>query len=357
MTAIIQSGGERFDVLAFTPWLAMWAEQRTDALTPRRDDLIRDKLTVLRSFLECVNTHPGLVDEQDVQRWLRELAGERLAKATIYAWASRVSSFYQWALRQPALAQLIKRNPVILARPKAPQPYTSLRTKALADGELDRLLGFLAAGAAAGDALMKRDYALVLFYLLSGMRRQEIIRLRWQDIAVQDDDSIILTSLVKGGRFRTRQLAEPILWHSLLDYLLASARLEQMQDESPLWTRHDRAAPDPQDPARHQRSRAKHAGLPDQPLTSHAFDKRLKAHALAAGCGPIRIHQFRHTYARLIGELAENYTEVQDALGHRDPRTTKVYLERIQVQRDRFSAAVARRLKLPEAPPPEPQDS
>ena len=51
-----------------------------------------------------------------------------LAPATVYAKISRVSSFYEWAMESPELAQVIPRNPVKLARPKAPKAYQTEST-------------------------------------------------------------------------------------------------------------------------------------------------------------------------------------------------------------------------------------
>ena len=71
---------------------------------------------------------------------------------------------------------------MLLARPKPPKPYQSKRTKALSDADLGQLLRVVKAAADDGDVVAKRDYALLLFYILTGMRRQEIIQLQWGDL-------------------------------------------------------------------------------------------------------------------------------------------------------------------------------
>ncbi len=78
-----------------------------------------------------------------------------------------------WALEEPELARQIKANPVNLARPKAPKPYQSESTKALSDEDLAALLDAIRAKFTSNDPMVqvvtRRDYALLLFYLLSGL--------------------------------------------------------------------------------------------------------------------------------------------------------------------------------------------
>lgn len=60
----------------------------------------------------------------------------------------------------------------------------------------------------------------------------------------------------------------------------------------------------------------------------------------------IRLHQTRHTYARLVGELAGSMVETQDALGHRNAPTTRVYLQRVAVKQDKHRRGIAKRVRL-----------
>jgi site-specific recombinase XerC len=54
----------------------------------------------------------------------------------------------------------------------------------------------------------------------------------------------------------------------------------------------------------------------------------------------------RHTYARIVAEESGSLKETQEVLGHRNEVTTRVYVQRIGVRRDRFSSRVANRLEL-----------
>ena len=83
-----------------------------------------------------------------------------------------------------------------------------------------------------------------------------------------------------------------------------------------------------------------------KPLTSHVFAKNLKKYAKLAGLPHIHLHQTRHTYARIVAEDTGSITDTQDALGHKNAATTKVYVQRIAVKKDKHSTNVAARFGL-----------
>ena len=170
----------------------------------------------------------------------------------------------------------------------------------------------------------KRDYALLLLYIATGMRRQEIITLRGRDIRI--DETLTLTGRVKGGNYLGREVNDPDVKEALLDYLSASKRLHALKSDAPLWTRHD------------------YAGRPGAPLTSHAFAKNLKRYARAAGMERINLHQTRHTFARIVAEETGSITATQDALDHRNPATTRAYVQRIGIKRDLHNSRIKKRL-------------
>ncbi len=208
--------------------------------------------------------------------------------------------------------------------PKAPKASQTESVKAWTDAELQAIVEVVRRKAAAGDVVGKRDYALLLFYLVTGMRRQEVIDLRGGNLKF-DDDSTTLTGKVKGGDYVGREVRDPLLREAIRDYLASCHRMSVLKTDAPLWTRHDRA------------------GRPRAPLTSHAFVKNLKRYAREAGVGHVHLHQTRHSYARIVAEETGSITDTQDALGHRNAATTRVYVQRIAIKRDKHSAAVTAR--------------
>ena len=309
---------------AMSAAIAAWADATTDASSRRRKDLLRDKVRALADFFEFVGTGPDQVTSIDVKEWQLELEQRQLSPSTVYGMISRISSFYTWAAKDPRMAEQLPRNPVELARPKAPKSYQSESTKALDDGQVLALLAEVRARADSGSIVGKRDYALLLHYLLTGRRRAEVLGLRWGDL--KTNGVMVVTYRVKGGELDTRIVRDPTIRAAMLDYLEASGRLEGMEDDTPIWTRHDRA------------------GKPGGELSSHAFVKNLKRYAQDAGIGELHLHQLRHTFARMAGDESGSVGAVQEALGHKSQATTRVYLQRVGVKGDKFSSALAERL-------------
>jgi integrase len=266
-------------ITTFDGAILAWADATTDPTSDRRKDLLRDKVLAVIDFFLWENKPIEIVTPGDVKKWQEELERQELAPATVYAKISRVSSFYTWAMKAPEVAGRITCNPVTLARPKAPKAYQNERTKALDDDEVRALLNVVKARADSGDVIGKRDYAMLLFYLLTGMRRSEVARLRWGDVKL-NGDGLIVAFITKGGLFVNKEINEPSVRAALLDYLQASKRLDSIALNSPLWTRHDRA------------------GMPWQGVTSHGIAKAFKQYAEVAGVEGFHLHALRHTYAR-----------------------------------------------------------
>jgi len=172
----------------------MWAKSTTRE-GARLDDLLRDKSRVVQHFFAFSGRRPQDATPGDVRDWLDELRahgiptrtpagelvdGEPYSAASVYAAASRLSSFYKWLLKDDALRGLIAHNPVELARPASPRAYEG--SQALSDDELDALLGVVRTKANAGELVAMRDYALLLFFVLTGHRREEVLRLVWGNL-------------------------------------------------------------------------------------------------------------------------------------------------------------------------------
>ena len=98
-------------------------------------------------------------------------------------------------MRDPALGQAIRNNPVSLARPRAPRAYQTESSKALDDSQLRTLLGVVRGKASGGDIVARRDLAILLFFLVTGMRRSEVIGLRGGDLDLREEMLIILDGL------------------------------------------------------------------------------------------------------------------------------------------------------------------
>ena len=302
--------------------VSLWVSATTSE-GKRRTDLMRDKLRIVLSFFSYTGKLPSEVEPIDVQGWLRNLEGKGFSAGTCYQHACLLSSFYSWALRDTEIGRHVRRNPARLARPKAPKPYQTESVKALSDEEVGRLVGVVRRRARAGDVVGKRDYALLLLFLATGLRRNEAIGLRGKDVLI--GKTLLLEYRAKGGDYRSREVRELQVKEALLDYLTAAGRLHALKTDAPLWTRHDRA------------------GKPGEALTSHCFVKNLKKYAKEAGVESFHLHRTRHTFARIVSEFTGDITATQNALDHQNRSTTRVYVQRIAVKRDLYSEEVSKR--------------
>lgn len=304
-----------------------WAKARTTANSPRYPDLLRDKINALiangaeggaMGFFAYVRKAPTDATPQDVQAWQAYLAELGLSQASIYSRVSRVASFYDWLRSSGTLAGDYSQNPAKLARPQAPKAYASTRTEPLSEAQVETLLQHIQSEAAQNRISAIRDYALLLFYFSTGKRRSEIIHLKWGDFTLTHA-GVSITLRPPNRETHTLTLEDATLRAALVAYLKASARWQadthrpaERDALSPLWLRHDRAA----------------QGA--QAVTSHGFVYMLKKYGQACGLGEIHLQQTRHTVARRLGEQAEgNLRDVQNTLGHHNPTTTRLYLERL----------------------------
>ncbi len=334
--SLIQARG----TLAAAEWdtldgaITAWAKRTTDPTSPRLADLLRDKQRVVYAFFKWVGKRPHQVTPADVAAWQEELRHERdpkthrlrYAPATLYAMASRVSSFYRWAQKNAKRNGLALANPVEPVRTKAPKAYQGQSTKALTDDEVRALVMVVQEKADSGDVVGKRDYAMLLLYLVTGLRREEVAALTWGDMKLEKS-ALLLSLRVKGGDRITREVTDSDTYAALVDYLTISRRRRGLKKDSPLWTRHDQA------------------GEPGLPLTSHAFARNMKRYARQAGLEHFHLHQTRHTFARIVAEDSGSLIITQDALGHANPNTTRVYVQRIGIKRDHHSSKIVARLK------------
>ena len=310
-------------IQTLAPIVGLWADHKTDSSSPRRQDLLKYKANIVLDFFAHVQRAPGAITPLEVKAYQAHLEEQGLKPSTVYSRLSQLSSFYQWAIAQGHAAH----NPVSDARPKAPKAYQNESTQALADEDVVRLLEYVS-GKATPTAI--RDYAMLLFYFFTGKRRNEICGLTWGDVRIERG-RVLITSRVKGGDYVSYEVKHPKALAALGDYVEAAGiDLEQVETDSPVWlVLGDKAGT-----------------YTGRGVSSHGFVKNLKSYARKAGLGDIHLHQSRHTYARWVGEESGSLLEAQDALGHKNLATTKVYLQRVSIKKDKFSSRIGERLGL-----------
>lgn len=317
-----------------------WTQATTDQTLTRAKDINRDKIRAVQSFFDVAAKHPDKINSQDVLEWQRHLKDRALSERYIYASLSHLSSYFEW-LRKTELAPFLKINPVHSAMPKPPKKYNSPKAKSLTDEELTKLWLYVEKQAEDEKNLIAvRDYAIFRFFTATGMRREEVINLGTEDIRLEENQIFIHTR-VKGGNYEWRTINDEEVKTALERYLRLTKRKSTIgQKGRALWIRFDRAA---------EAAAIDHRidnPLGDEPrLSSHSFDRQIKKYAEAAGIGHFHIHQFRHTFARIVAEESGSIIEAQEALGHKDIQTTQIYINRIKFKKDKHSRSMRDRIK------------
>lgn len=317
-----------------------WTQATTDQTLTRAKDINRDKNRAVQSFFALVPKQPDKIDSTDVLEWQRHLKERNLSERYIYASLSHLSSYFEW-LRKTELGVFLKINPVRIVMPKPPKKYNSPKAKSLTDDELTKLWLYVEKQADNdNDLIAVRDYAIFRFFTATGMRREEVINLGTEDVRLEEHQILIHTR-VKGGNYEWRTINDEEVKESLERYLRLTKRKSTIGCKGrALWIRFDRAA---------EAAAIDHRidnPLSDEPrLSSHSFDRQIKKYATAAGIGHFHIHQFRHTFARIVAEESGSIIEAQEALGHKDIQTTQIYINRIKFKKDKHSRSVRDRVK------------
>lgn len=329
---------EAADVLKTS--IERWTHASTDQTLTRAKDISRDKARSVQSFFSLIEKQPDEIGSQDVLKWQRHLKERDLSERYIYASLSHLSSYFEW-LRKTELAPFLQINPVRSSMPKPPKKYNSPKAKSLTDEELTKLWLHLEREAADdGNLIAVRDYAVFRIFTATGMRREEVIGIGMEDIRLEENQILIHTR-VKGGNYEWRTISDEEVRFALERYLRLAKRKSLVgQKGRALWIRFDRAA---------QAAAIDHRiddPLGDEPrLSSHSFDRQIKKYARESGIGHFHIHQFRHTFARIVAEDTGSIIETQEALGHKDIQTTQVYVNRIKFKKDKHSKNLRNRIK------------
>lgn len=161
----------------------------------------------------------------------------------------------------------------------------------------------------------RRDRAIVLLAVLTGLRREELLRLTAGSLDL--DDGVPLYEVrTKGGKVRRRELPRPA-YDAIVEYLEADGRpLDRLDDDARIF-----------------------------PITSQTLYSNLKRYGNRAGIPDLTVHTLRHSAAKLRRQAGAGLEDVQSLLGHSSVATTARYLARMEGTRDTGWEAAAALLR------------
>lgn len=240
----------------------------------------------------AAGVHPLRARRHHVDVWVRHLSetpqpatGWPASPASIARRLSCLSKFYDYGIRD---AQLLEHSPV--ANVRRPKVSDDSSTVGLTADELDRLL-------TAAEADGPRSTALISLLVYNGLRISEALGCDIEQFTHQRGHRV-LRIVRKGGKASTEPLA-PIALHALEEYV-------GERDSGAIFLNADGDA------------RLSYS-------TSYALIRRLARRAAIAGADKISPHSLRHSFATELLGAGVPLQDVQDAMGHADPRTTRAY--------------------------------
>jgi site-specific recombinase XerD len=268
----------------------------------------------LKTFFTVVAKHPVEVSSADVFDFLAEQRGDRsvvrladresgLSARTIARRLSSVSGFYAYAIARGDAG--VTRNPVprgLSTRREGGTRKSRLAPLVRVPRTLPTILSPAEADRLVGALRTNRDRAMVAAMLFGGLRRCEVLGLRFADIQIADRRVFIIEG--KGGHHRVVPVANRF-FEALGDYL---------HDERPAGASTDRVFVVLKGPRR------------GMPLSSEGLDEVLAGARRRAGLQRATCHQLRHTCLTRLREAGMALEAVQAQAGHLSIESTRVYL-------------------------------
>jgi len=279
-----------------------------------RPNTLRAVAFDLKAFFTVVRRDPVEVTAADLFDFLADQRGDRtvvrladresgLSARTIARRLSSVSGLYAYLVARGDTP--VRVNPVprgLMTRRQGGTMRSRMAPLVRVPRTLPRVLSPEEAGRLVGALRTHRDQAVVLGMLLAGLRRCEVLGLRFADVQVADRRLVVVEG--KGGHHRVVPAANRF-FEALGAYL---------HGERPAGADTDRVFVVLKGPRR---------GLP---LSAEGLDEILDGARRRAGLEHATCHQLRHTCLTRLREAGMALEAVQAQAGHASIESTRVYL-------------------------------
>ena len=317
------------------------------------DETRRSYETAINLWLDFLTTirhpdgrpvQPWEVTSYHVEAWQSKLEIEGLAPTTINQRLAACSSFYSYVAAEKALVQGVeisafmdatgktranpfKGNSVQRAKVK---PYGKARP--LSRKETRQLIEFL--DAKKDQITGSRNYALITTYLLTGYRNREVVNLRWGDIKPNPSQpgSFVINWMGKGGK-KEREEFPARAYHAICHYLRITGRWNpggegHIEEDDYIFRRlitHGEKNLRNQSPVGDEATE-------NRPLSSKSVLNTLRTALKRAGIKDpegVRVHDLRHTYAKMFNEAVKDIQRLRGRLHHSSLNTTDIYTREV----------------------------
>jgi integrase len=151
--------------------------------------------------------------------------------------------------------------------------------------------------------------AVILTAAMTGLRRSELLGLRWRDIDWATQRIRVRNTFVRGEHSSEGK--------SDLSTRRSVPLAGRLARELDAWSRRSAYATDDDLVFAHPQK--------GTPLDGNKVSKRFKAACVDAGVRPVRFHDLRHTFATRLAASGTPIRTIQEFLGHADSKTTQIY--------------------------------
>jgi integrase len=239
------------------------------------------------------------IEPEQVEQFIAVKRQEGKAIKSIINYLGLLQAIFNHALKRGWCDQ----NPVRLVdKPRQSRGDPDIRF--LTAEELDSLLA-----ATPDDRLGRMERVIYLAAAMTGMRRGELLALRWQDVDSNNKLIRVRRNYTKGqfGTPKSRRSSRAVpLADTLGTELRRHFDSSDFQGELELVFGH--------------------------PVSGNVLDpsrlrKRFQAAARRAGLRPVRFHDLRHTFGTRMASAGAPMRAVQEWMGHGDQRTTLIYAD------------------------------
>ena len=296
-----------------------------------------DYLTTLR-HADGQPVHAWEVTTQHVAMWQETLEREGLAATTINQRLAACSSYYSFVMNEKALINGIEISAFMDATGKTrSNPFKGgniQRAKVKPYGKARKLtteetrLLFNHLESKKETITGARNYAMINMYLLTGYRNAEVIGRKWGDIEPNPSQpgSFIIRWKGKGGKEEKEEFPARA-YHAIVHYLKIVGRWPDIRPDEyifqPLVTHGEGNL-------RNQRPAAEKSG--NRPMSSKASLRTLRTVLKKAGIkdpDSIRVHDLRHTYAKMFLRQVKDLQRLRGRLHHSSLATTDIYTREV----------------------------
>lgn len=307
------------------PWIESMAAFIANKRSPQTHRVYR---LVLNQLFTFVAKHPSNVTQSDIIKYRHHLEHLGRAASTIRQHLAAISGYYTFCISR----DLTIYNPVKGVNKPSVNAYTNATwlDKNQAKALLSQPNRYTVKG--------KRDYAILLTLLLTGLRRSELTNIRRGDIQ-ERGEKLYLTYNCKGGTKMVRDIPRRC-WEAIEDYLIASGR--EIVDDSPLFI----STTDAGERLRRYYGKNGHNG--HHPITPEAIRQMVACYSRRVFGEDVKVspHTLRHTAATLLRKSGRSIEEVQSFLKHRRVDTTRRYLHVVEAEDSEYGECIARMLDL-----------